>query len=337
MKEVAPQHEVNTLGTLHHLLDAGAQHDCEYADGLSNHLPMALVALHTLGANDARMKSFAKRYGQRLPKAPAPVAWESGAPWAARLGQRQAWAAYRDLFGQWLMHERPEEVLPQVLPQLMRGVGAAAFHGLIRTACGVAAKHLGEVVDGLAYWACTHQPLWDLPTAPTSHETDPEAVLGRLLARQSQAPLISLRMAEVAQDTRLRRAVAQLVVDERTLPTLARLAAYAYAGSANFTVLHLLTSAHAMRQLLPFMEEPVPAIRWYWQAFATGVVAARIKPLGEPTLHHWDRIIESAIASDDEHDIKLVYSCREQAKVDGSVAWQYAASRMVKTAAKPER
>ena len=45
-------------------------------------------------------------------------------------------------------------------------------------------------------------------------------------------------------------AVARLRVDEDTLSRLARLTARLYAGSGDFTALHLVTSAHALRLLL---------------------------------------------------------------------------------------
>ena len=41
------------------LLDRGARFDAEYADGLANHLPMALVALQAMGASKARLEAFA--------------------------------------------------------------------------------------------------------------------------------------------------------------------------------------------------------------------------------------------------------------------------------------
>lgn len=316
------------LSALRRLLDDGQAFDGEYDGGLSNHLPMALTALHALGADDARLAAYAERYAARLRPAPAPGGWVAGAAWASRFGDAAAYPAYRELFMQWLQHERPETLLPQVLPQLMRGCGAAAFHAMIRTAYGVAARHLGEVADGLAYWASAWQPLGDFAAGPAD-ESDPEVLLRLLQASRSHKRLISERIAEAARDARLAAVVARLAIDEKTLPQLARLAAFAYAGSGNFTVLHLLTSAHALRLLLPFCEEPLAAVRWYWQAYATAVVAAAIQRRPEPWLYPWEQIVEAALASDDEHVIKLVHSCREQAKVYGGVAWQWAASRVL--------
>ena len=44
----------------------------------------------------------------------------------------------------------------------------------------------------------------------------------------------------------------------------------------------------------------------------------------------WDAILPAAIASDDEHVIKLVDSCREQERAYGGHEWRLAASRAVK-------
>jgi len=136
------------------LLDDGVRFDAEYQGGLSNHLPMALLALQRLGAGPERLREFAATYQARLRPAPAAEPWPPGDAWAARLGQSQAWAPYRDLFTQWLDHEPAAAVLRQALPVLMPGCGAAAFHGLIRTAAAVQAAHRRELADALAYWAC---------------------------------------------------------------------------------------------------------------------------------------------------------------------------------------
>lgn len=319
------------MSVLHTLLDEGAAHDRFYRNGYSNHLPMALTALHALGASDARLKAVARLHAGDLQPAPPPVAWLAGEPWPDHLGQASAYSAYRNLFRHWLLHERPEVVLPQVLPQLMAGCAASAFHALLRTAYGVMAQHLGELADGLACWAAHHQPLGALPEA-RSTVTDVELLLRQLPALDSQAPSIARRISQAAEHGIVHRVAARLQVGERTLPQLARLAAYAYAGSGNFTVLHLLTSAHAMRVLLPYLDDADAerqALRHYWHAYATTVVAAAIEHQPEPVLQSWETLVETAVASDDEHVIKLVHSCREESKVYGGVAWQFAASRVL--------
>ena len=61
--------------TLMAWLDAGAGHHAEYGNGLSNHLPMAALALHRLGAPPARLQAWAEAYAAQLEPAPPAQAW----------------------------------------------------------------------------------------------------------------------------------------------------------------------------------------------------------------------------------------------------------------------
>ena len=162
--------------------DASGQYDAEFDaggfTGLSNHLPMALAALKRLGADDARLAAFAARYSQRLRPAPAPAEWPAGEPWRARLGQTNAWPAYRHLFLHWLVTESADAVLQQTMPTLMAGCGGAAFHGLIRTAYAVQSGHGQELADALAYWACRWLDLGaPPPSSGTGTRADPAPLL----------------------------------------------------------------------------------------------------------------------------------------------------------------
>ena len=119
----------------------GARHAPEYEGGLSNHLPMALVALHRLGADVKQLSAWNESYARRLQPAPALDTWPPGDPWPDRLGQADTWPLYRSLFQQWVDYEGARETLAQTLPVLMPGCGAAAFHGPIRVAYAARSGH----------------------------------------------------------------------------------------------------------------------------------------------------------------------------------------------------
>lgn len=295
------------------LLDAGARFDAEYRRGLSNHLPMALVALQRLGADDTRLGAFAANYAQRLEAAPAAETWPAGDAWPRRLGDRAAWPAYRALFGDWLQHEGADAVLRQALPVLAPGCGAAAFHGLIRTAYAVQAGHGGELVDGLAYWACRY-----LPLDGTLPGTD--------------RGLIFEQMQRAAAAPGFEAAVHAVPLDDGTLQRLSRHAALLYAGSGDFTVLHLLTSCHALRVLLPFVDQPLQLVGAFIVAqVAAARACAAVAGAMADTLP-WQALVAAALATDDEHLVKLVDCCREEERAYGGDAWQRAASRAVQAA-----
>jgi hypothetical protein len=218
-----------------------------------------------------------------------------------------------------------------VLPQLMPGCAAAAFHGPIRAAAALRAGHAGELAAGLAYWAARHQPLGALP-ARAGTVAEPLTLLRRLQAVPSRRPLIAQRMAHAAGNAVLQATVPRLAVGPGTLARLSQLAAQAYAGSGNFTALHMVTASHAMRVLLPFVDAGAvadAALRWFWQAWATALVAACVKPRPPVALLPWPAILQRAVASSDVHVIKLVDACREEEVAHGGSVWQLAASRAV--------
>jgi Questin oxidase-like len=321
---------------LHARLDDSARFDAEYGHNLASHLPMALSALHRLGADAARLATFADGYSHQLHAMPPAEPWPAGDPWQGRLGDPRAWPVYRNLFREWLLHEGPADLLQPVLPVLMRGCGAAAFHGLIRVAHAVEAGHAVEMADALAYWACRWFTLGD---ARGKARTDaPALAVQGLRLPLPQAPLIAERMALVAAAPSFPRAAAALGVDERhTLPRLAAWAASTYAETADFTVLHLVTSAHAVRVLLPWLDEGsrLPALRHYATAYLAGCASTRLRPLTPLTpptplkAMAWPAIIRRALAHDDEHVIKLVDSCREHQRAYGDGPWRAAATRAV--------
>ena len=309
---------------LNELLDVGLRYAPEYDGGLSNHLPMALGALHALGADEDRLREFFDRYAPRLS-----LCTESGrtdAAWSDRLGRIDAFADLLETFRTMTGSEGVAPVLRRVLPQLMPGVGAAAFHGLIRTAYGLTVGHAGETAAGLAYWASRYLPL-DAPAAPAADQHDVAAWVGALAADVAcitvEGGLIFERMRVVANSQAFARHAGRLRIDEHTLTALADFAAQRYAVTRNFTVLHLVTSCHAMRVLLPWLDDPRSALQAYARAYAAACIASGIElqssPLPGPALS-WRQLAQRAVASNDEHVIKLVHSCREDAQAYGDGA-----------------
>jgi Questin oxidase-like len=315
-------------------LSAASRWDAEYGPSLSNHLPMALTALARLGASDARRAEFAARYAKRLHAAPPREPWPAGEAWRALLGQPRAWPAYRSLWREWIDHEGAADVLAQALPGLMAGVGAAAFHGPIRVACALAANHADELIDALAYWSCRWFACGAADGAGSNADTLAVINALDLSAELAPAPLIAQQMAQAAAHPRFAAALARWRVDvHTTLPRLAMLAAERYAARAEFTALHLVTSAHAMTVLLPWLEpdDRAPALRHYAAAAAAAWATLPRTPSATPPfdLLSWPEIVARAIASDDDHAIKLVDSCRELEAALGGALWARAASRAV--------
>ncbi len=307
----------------------------EYGGNLSNHLPMALVALNSLGADEARMESFFTIASAKLDPAP-PLAQACG-DWTARRHDLTAFAALRAHFSQAIAIQGRDTTLRQTLPLLIDGVGAAAFHGLLRTASAVVAAHDDELASGLAHWACWHLPLAPFVAAQTVGDSAVPTWLASIAAQadgwQSDARSITQGMTEFARTPSFHDGADRLTVHDNTLRELAAHALAIYLRTKNFTVLHLNTSAHALRLLMPWLAEPLVAVRHYARAYAAGVAASGVKgdpPIVAVNVLPWPDALQAGAASNDEHVIKLVYACYEEWKVTGDADYQRAASLAVR-------
>jgi hypothetical protein len=320
--------------TLRRLLDEGARFDIHYPPGYANHRPMALHALARLGAPAARLEQWARAYEKKLVAAPPIAEWPAGDAWFAHLGQHGSWPMHRALFARWLDEEPAGDVLQQVLPRLLQGVGGGAFHGLIRSAHAVAAAHRAELADALAYWATAWLPLGRALANMTADVDDPE----RLLHQQPRAGvgkgMLVAGMRDAAADRGFSERAAHLRLDGHTLARLARLAAMAFAASNNFALLHLVTSSLALQALLPFVDDDTPrheALAAYWRAYLATVASAGIQRLPPLPDKSWKTLVAKAIAHDDDHVIKLVDACVQHAGRDPQGPWRAAATRAVGT------
>jgi hypothetical protein len=325
-------------------LNNSARWDAEYGVRLASHLPMTLTALDRLQAGEVALGAFAQRYVKRLHAAPPLAPWPAGQPWQALLGQPRAWPMYRTLWRTWIEHEGAQAALEPSLPVLMQGVGAAAFHGLIRVSYALAANHAQALADALAYWSCrwfacgsAGEGLVGGGDGDATSTLGVSEVLAQLNFSADLGPnpdgLIADGMVSAALHARFAPAIARWSVNQHTcLPQLAWHAAKRYCTHPSFTTLHLITSAHAMHVVLPFMDEPdrPQALQHYAAAAAAAwATLPSVSPTRVPVVDvmPWPELIARAIESDDDHTIKLVDTCCQLEAAFGGSAWIQAASR----------
>lgn len=321
------------MSSLHMLLDRAQSFAPEYAGRLSNHLPMALVALDALGATNEQMERGFTNMSRRL--APAPPEAAPAAVWLSLRGQPNAFASVRAHFIREISEHSAPATLRATLPALLNGVGGNAFHGLIRTAAAVTANHSQELASGLAHWACVHMPLAASKPVDGSSATVTDVLswladLGAATSGwKSNANLIADRMLSYSQTAAFQLHGHRLIVSDGSLRELATIALEHYLRSRNFTVLHLITGTHAMRILSPNFDDPLMAVRHYAIAFAAGVAASGINREAAPlpvTPKRWEELEVIACNADDEHVIKLIYACREEFRATGDERYRSAAS-----------
>ena len=328
-----------TPSVLTTLLDRAQAYLPEYGGSLSTHLPMALVSLNAIGADVSRMNQFFTTISARLIAVqPSNTAVDAADDWLAARGNPSAFASLRAHFVRTIKAHGRDTVLRQVLPSLVDGVGAVAFHGLLRTASATVANHDAELASGLAVWASGHLPLAPFVAAqtPDANSANIADWLGHVAAPgdtwRVDSGSITAQMRAFVRTPAFRDGADRLNVHDDTLRELATQGLATYLRSKNFTALHLITSAHAMRLLMPWQNAPLSAVRHYARAYAAGVAASGVKPDAPSIAANvlpWPEALRAGSASDDEHVIKLVYACHEEWQATGNADYQRAASLAV--------
>jgi len=317
---------------LHRLLDRNLLLPAEYGGGLTSHLPMALHALARMGADAARLQRFfdlyAARFASPKPTGDAPALTD----WLPHRGRYASLPALRATFAHALQRDDAATVLQRVVPHLMPGVGAAAFHGLLRTAHAFEAGHVGELAHGLAYWAARWFVLPPAPAAPATwgFEDWSARLAHEALGWRNSGTLISQRMQEATQAPAYRALAGGLRFESDTVAKLAGFAAALYAESGNFTVLHMVTGCRAARVMLPFAGDAAEASGALVPALTAAFLASDVvqsERFAPPTPLAHSALAAGAIASDDDHVIKLVDACLDESAFHGGSWHRLAASR----------
>ena len=311
----------------------------EYHGGLANHGPMAAEALVTLGRFDA-VVPWVTRYRKRLDAHPAgtrPI----GEDWREALGVRGRVADWSAFFGREVEARPWREVVSTWAPRLAPGMIAAAFHGVIRTAH--AARSLAvqetparrrELAEGLAYWAANYHPLPEgrtgagagsgmasgrrpsqalagVPAVPAADQVARGNIVDRLLPVERFAPFAAAAdLADASGD-------ASAFLSDLT-ETFAGVFLASVPPGSLITFVHAVTGPSAVRLLLPHLDPAAraAALRYAWQGAAALHSGFSGKaPTGrEGEVPKRDDLIDRAIATGDEHAIKLTEAClREHA------------------------
>jgi hypothetical protein len=314
-------------------IESALAFDAFYRGYLASHLPMALVALERLGASDETIAAASRRMGSELePLRPRRAAIVAGDE-ARHLGDAGAYRDWVDHFEAAIAADGPERVLQEWMDPLLTGVSGGAFHGAIRVAyaleCGIA----GELAHALAYWAAAWQPLGPVPEARGI--LAPAEALARIAAdpalagRRPPGRNIAERTAAAAKDAALRAHVASVDPRSLDLEALAAAAIRAYAGSGDFTALHMVTGVHAARALVEHAADPDAAARHLWLALAAAFAGA-----GSPAFTGrangeegagWDELRARAARCTDEHDVKIAYTCWREWQRTGDDLYRRAA------------
>ncbi len=303
----------------------------EYGDlDLTNHLPMAQFALFRTGASDADLNRFTNHYidlhSLRAAEAATGVNLQEE-NWRNYLGERKYFPDFRLFFATQLKKLGRNKFLNVYFNSLVNGISSAAFHSLIRLSYGVDSENDEEILSGMAYLAAAHLelhgPLPNVSTAASSlHEqmnyVSEELSSGRLVLPDLEG-IIFQKMNAVSQPEVLASLSEKLAITSGTrLGDFADLALNLYLSTKDFTTLHTVTSCHASRIMMPYVDDETLYLKYFHQAFLAAYLtigAPRIA-IHETSLQPDKKLIDEIKAAthkaSDDHDIKLTYTALEE-------------------------
>lgn len=123
-----------------------------YGGGLSNHLPMSLVALEGLGASEERILEYGRWYVKekdiKTLKTQNEILVGS---FYDHLGKKDRYFELRVFFSNEIEKHGVKSTLEKYSDLLIKGSSGDAFHGLIRLAYGIDSGNELEIIAGLAY------------------------------------------------------------------------------------------------------------------------------------------------------------------------------------------
>ncbi|WP_298770043.1 questin oxidase family protein [uncultured Shewanella sp.] len=217
-----------------------------------------------------------------------------------------------------LQIEGTHTVLHRFLPQLIPGLAASAFHGLIRLSYAIQVNNDHEVAMALAYWCAEFQAI-ELGDSTTSETLS--SIMTRLAPvgaeHRFKPRIIVNRVDEMVSLLRQRKAVC--MPKKIDFDDVRQFCVGAFYAQNDFTLLHTVTTCQAFSTIMPYLTDIEGSVRILWKAIlvaylSTGlhyfdVTAYPLKNAAEPIEVDFETIIAQVILSCEPHVIKLVYTC----------------------------
>ena len=270
-----------------------------YQGHLSDHLPMALLAMWAAGAGQSDLERYAALYRDRLDP-PVRHAQDPPPEFAEAVGHLDAYGSMLAFFDGEIARRGTRRTLATWLPPLVSGWVRYAFHPIIRLAYGIRFDVASEVAAGLAYLASAGPD----PALEALAET---ALPGDELLLPLPGPALAEPFerrynATVAAGALKGRVVA--LPDHRR--RVAELGLALFNDTHDFFALHVVTGTHALGVCTDAIGLEADGM------LAAGFLAAYVT-IGAP---RFDPGAGPAPASvDDEHDAKLAFTCMDQARL----------------------
>jgi hypothetical protein len=304
---------------LHRLLDEELAFSPSFQGMYSNHLAMALVALHRMGApSEVLHATFAAHAaGEAEPRDDRDVLDDRLAEVARDGIAATVRTRARDLVG---------------------GPGSQLFHPLIRLGYGLDVDHGGQVAAALLDWERRYAPLAvPLPRPGSRRLAD---VAADLAARPAATWPRGWDLDGIAARPELRDTLVGVSLDERTLDDVSGFALAAHVAADAFVTLHMVTGARALRTVAGWLDEddaaalvahavPVMAVAFVAAGAVPLLPASDLDELRSTPLPARAPIAARAVADHDPHVIKLAEVALAEEARTGDPLYRYLAARVV--------
>jgi hypothetical protein len=324
------------------LIDEELDLDATTSRGLTNHLPMALVAKAGLGATRDELERFSAKYRRRLVPTNDPTVRLTRVTWRDAIGVHDAYVDLCEYFTREITEHGVEETLRGHVDDLVNGVSGAAFHGVIRLAYALDVASPARVATGLAYLASTAMTLGSLEDGAIT-SGDPETLLRELAGDSIGQPddsvgNIAARMRFVADQPKFATVAASLSIDPTTHVRLSDAALRLYASTDDFTALHGVTGLEAISRLRPYVSDVERLDRSTFQALAAAYLSIgapdiwstmRLSEMADQTTLDESEVATRAAFSDDEHVAKIVFTSRRLNAITSDPLYLAVAERAV--------
>jgi Questin oxidase-like len=291
----------------------------------SDHGPMAYLAMYGLGIGTERIQQFAKTYRARLAPLAQPGTVVDRANWGEQLGRPDAYPSLLVFFDAQIAANGWQSTVQEFLPTLISGWVKDAFHPLIRLGYGIEFEANCEIAAGLAYLTSIGNDAKLAELARRSPSVNRgrhyfERLQSQRRATFSRGPF-NARYERIVNAADLHPADGSL---DNVLREFGRASLEVFHATHDFFALHLVTASHAFRICSHWAGNDLVGL------YSVGLAAAYLA-IGAPAFQALTRLDgelpgDALATATDEHDLKLAYSCRAQARAFGDPTYEWCAA-----------
>lgn len=330
------------MNTLQTLLSDARKFDPAYpsprAAGFkaSNHVPMALIALAKLGATDQRLKEYYDKGIEPLVEVSKNELVINKENFSKHLGDQAAYDAYYRFLYQEYDQQGRKSFLNKYLDFFADGVFTHLFHPLIRISYALEVDDVEEIIAGFAYFSAHYQKslVNDLSKESEKDVLTLAKQLSKAFAGDATPLSEVLSKLEVIESSKeFHEIVSKMKFNEMSLAAIVDFNRRIYTSKPNIFSLHMVTSAYAIRTVMPYIKNKNRLLRYYWYAIAViytvlDCVDVSLSKSIERQLTI-DEIKRKAMASNNEHVIKLAHACLQEAEFYKDEAFLSLAERVL--------